>query len=337
MSDRTIVIAVHTPLLQVITNEAAEAKIRRLADRIVVVDSDQPWTKAELVAHLDGDVRGLITCWHSPAVDAEVLDVAPNLEIIGHSAGSVRHLLDRQVWARGVRVTHAAAVIGEAVAEYTLAVILAGLRRIVSYNRRLHVGAGWRDEFEGQWGRTLHGKRVGIVGASRVGRALVPLLKPFTPDIVLYDPYLTPEDARQLGVARVELDELLSGSDVVTIHAPAIPETRHMIGAVQFARMKPRALLVNSARSWVVDQQAMLDALLSDRIEAALDVFDQEPLPDDSPFRALPNVILTPHIAGLTVEHRQRQLELVADEFERHFGGEPLVHEIRLEDLDRLA
>ncbi|MBM4437632.1 MAG: hydroxyacid dehydrogenase [Actinobacteria bacterium] len=336
MSDRTIVISIETPLLRTIANEAAERKLRALG-RVVVNESDARWSKAELIAHLSPEVHALITSWGTAVIDADVLAAAPRLEVIGHAAGSIKRIYERVVWERGVKVTQANHVIAESVAEFTLGLILAALRRITTYNRRVQVAGPWRDEFPSQWGRSLYGKQVGIVGASQVGRRVVPLVRPFTSSIVVYDPFLPTASARELGVRPVALDDLMTGSDVVTLHAPILPETKHMIGAKQLVAMKEGALLVNTARSWLVDQQALLDVLVSGRISAALDVFDQEPLPDDSPFRALPNVILTPHVAGRTVESMARQVEAIADELTLHFSGQPMQHEIRLADLDRVA
>jgi phosphoglycerate dehydrogenase-like enzyme len=337
MAERSIVVAIHAPLRRSLSNPEAERGLQRLADRVVGTDGDQPWSTHELVAQLDGSVAGLITCWGSPPVDAEVLDAAPNLQIIGHAAGTVKRLLDREVWARGVRVTHAAATIAEAVAEYTLAAILAGLRRLPAYDARLHAGGPWRDDGEAQWGRSLYGKRVGIVAASQVGRRVIPLVLPFTRDVVVYDPYLTEQAASELSITSLELDELMATSDIVTLHAPILPATRHMIDRAQLGRMKPGALLVNSARAWLVDEQALLEVLRAGAITAVLDVFDDEPLPPDSPFRALDNVILTPHIAGKTFDIHHRLLQTVVEDFERHFSGRPLAHEVLASDLDRLA
>ena len=337
MAEGSIVVAIHAPLRQSISNAAADDALRRLAARVIANETDQPWSTHELVAQLEGSVAGLITSWGSPPVDAEVLDAAPNLQIIGHAAGTVKRLLDREVWARGVRVTHAAATIAEAVAEYTLTAILAGLRRLPAYNARLHAGGPWRDDAEAQWGRSLYGKRVGIVAASQVGRRVIPLVLAFTRDVVVYDPYLTEQAAGELNVVSLELDELMATSDVVTLHAPILPATRHMIDRAQLDRMKPGALLVNSARAWLVEEQALLEVLQTGAIAAVLDVFDDEPLPPDSAFRAIDNVILTPHIAGKTSDTHHRLLQTVVEDFERHFSDRPLAHEVLAADLDRLA
>ncbi len=337
MAAGTIVAAIHRPLRETITNPDTEARLRALADEVVFNEGEAPWTPAELHARLNADVRAVITCWGSPRIDAAALDLAPNLEIVGHAAGSVRPYVTREVWGRGVRVTHAADVIAEAVAEYTIGAILVGLRGFVP--RHAAVSAGqWKDPVGGtRPGGLLAGRRVGVVAASMVGRRVIPLLHAFTPDVALYDPHVDEAQAADMDVELLELDALLASSDVVTLHAPILPETRRMIGRRELALLTPGALLVNCARAWLVDQQAMAEALQAGRISAVLDVFDDEPTPDVSMFRGLPNVVMTPHVAGFTEETRPRQLAAVVDDVERHFSGHPLMYEVRREALDRMA
>jgi phosphoglycerate dehydrogenase-like enzyme len=135
----------------------------------------------------------------------------------------------------------------------------------------------------------------------------------------------------------VSLQELFARCSIVTNHAPSTPETRRMIGTAAFAAMHEGALFVNTARSWSVDPEALLGALRSGRISAALDVFDEEPLPAGSPFRALDNVILTPHIAGATVEARLRQGDLIAAEVRRFCAGQPMRYEVTAQQLEIMA
>lgn len=135
----------------------------------------------------------------------------------------------------------------------------------------------------------------------------------------------------------MDLDELLATSQVVALHAPVLPETRHLIGARELALMPDSAVLVNTARSWLVDQDALLAELRSGRLDAALDVFDLEPLPTDHPFRTLPNVLLTPHQAAGTVECRRRQGGIVLDEIARFAAGQPLRHAVTPAMLSRMG
>ncbi len=338
MERGTIVVAIERPLRELIANEHGEIALEALGYDLVSNESTEPWSVSDLIEQLDPSVRAIVTAWRSPRIDGVVLNAAPNLEIVAHAAGTVKPYYDAAVWRRGVRVTHAAPIIAEAVAEYTIGAILVGLRSFVT-NHAMVMRGEWKAAADnrGEVGGLLATRRVGVIAASQVGQRVIPLLRAFTSDIVLYDPFIDGDGARALGVERVDLDELMRTSDVVTIHAPVLPETWHMLGRQQLELMKPGALLVNSARSWMVDQGALCEVLFTGRINAVLDVFDEEPLPAGSPFRGLPNVVLTPHVAGFTAETRSRHLTSMVEELERHFAGCPLEHEIMLEDLARMA
>ncbi len=143
--------------------------------------------------------------------------------------------------------------------------------------------------------------------------------------------------AAELGVTKLELDDLFQSCPIIVIHAPTTPETRHMIGAPQLALLPDNGYLINTARSWVVDQVALLAELKTGRIRAALDVFDEEPLPLDHPFRTLPNVLLTPHIAGATEQTSRRQGACAVRDLENAFAGRPLAHEVTLDRYAILA
>lgn len=337
MATGTIVVTVHRPLREMTLKPEDEARLETLAAHVVSNDGDEPWTQDDLMEHLDPDVRAVITGWGSPKLNLEALAAAPNLEIVAHAAGTVRPYVDESAWASGIRVTHAADVIAEAVAEYTIGAILLGLRGFIEHQATLRAG-GWKQSSGGSnVGGLLAERRVGVVAASMVGRRVIPLLRAFTPDVVLYDPFVDEQEAAELGVQLADLDTLMRTSDVVTLHAPILPETHHMIGRRELDLMKPGALFVNCARAWLVDQDALLEILAAGRIEAVLDVFDDEPLPADSPFRDLPNAVLTPHIAGFTLETRARQMGRMVDEIARHFAGEPLRHEISRAQVERMA
>jgi phosphoglycerate dehydrogenase-like enzyme len=181
-------------------------------------------------------------------------------------------------------------------------------------------------------------RRVGLVGASFVGRRVIELLAPYDVEVAVYDPFLTAGDAAGLGVEKVDdLDALCASVDVLSLHAPDIEATRGMIGAAQLAALGDRATFVNTARPALVDQDALERELLSGRISAILDVTEPEPLPPDHPLLALPNVFVTPHVAGAMGNELHRLAELAVVEVERHAAGEPPLHPVRREDLDRIA
>jgi phosphoglycerate dehydrogenase-like enzyme len=181
-------------------------------------------------------------------------------------------------------------------------------------------------------------KRIGIVGASLVGRLLIERLRPFDVEVAVYDPYLDETGAHALGVERVEdLGNLCGSVDVLSLHAPDIPPTRGMIGAPQLARLHDGATLVNTARPALVDQSALLAELRTGRINAILDVADPDPLPAGHELLALPNVFVTPHIAGAMGAEVTRMSELAVVEVERYARGEPPRYPVVRADLDRIA
>jgi len=178
---------------------------------------------------------------------------------------------------------------------------------------------------------------IGIVGAGYVGLKVIHLLQAFGSTVLVFDPTVSPARAADLGVELRSLDDLLSSSDIVSLHAPVLPVTRGMIGAAQLARLRDGALFINSARAALVDEADLLSELQSGRINAALDVFETEPLPPDSPFRSLPNVILSPHAAGHTSDTYLRQGMAMVEEVGQYLRGEPLTYEVSAEMLPTMA
>jgi phosphoglycerate dehydrogenase-like enzyme len=180
-------------------------------------------------------------------------------------------------------------------------------------------------------------RAIGIVGASRIGRKVINLLKGLDCNVLLYDPFVTRDDPIAAGVELVELDVLMARSDVVSLHAPSLPSTRGMIGAKQLKLMRDGATFINTARGALVDEAALIAELQTGRISAVIDVTDPEIPPPDSPLFELPNVLLTPHMAGAVGSERARLGRLVANEIERFIAGEPLQFAVEARLLERLA
>jgi phosphoglycerate dehydrogenase-like enzyme len=292
-------------------------------------------TSDELAARISGfDV--VVTGWGTPPFTDEVLAAADRLRLIAHSAGSIKRMLPPAVFERGIAVTHAASAIAPAVAEMSLLLTLLMLRQAHRHHQALKAG-DWASARALPLGQELAGQSVGVVGAGYTGRCFIKLLRALDAEVWVYDPYLGHERAAELGVRKVGLDELLSNCPIVSLQAPATPETYHMIGARELSLLQDGAILINTARAWLVDQDALLAELRTGRIHAALDVFDQEPLPPDHPLRELDNVFLTPHIAGATVQARHRQGRVVVDEIRRFLNNEPLQYQITREMLDIMA
>ena len=278
------------------------ADLARLApvDEVVAPPcTDEQSLKAAYAQHAP-QAEALVTGWGTPPLTVELLDAAPRLKVLVHSAGSIKALVPPSTWERGIRVGTTNEALGIGVAETTLGMMIAGLKGF--FPARLWTAAGnWHSQTLGSDHvavREIFDVTIGLISASKVGRHVMRLLRNFEVNVLVYDPYLTPAEAGQLGATLVTLDDLIRRSDVVSLHAPAMPATRHMLGRAQFRAMKDHAIFINTARGMIVDEAALIDELKTGRISAFIDVTDPEPPAKDHPFRSLPNVVLTPHLAG---------------------------------------
>lgn len=281
-----------------------------------------------------GDADILISGWGSPRLTADVLVRAPRLRAVIHAAGTVKSLVSDAVWERGIVVSSAADANAGPVASYTVALIGLAARRTLT------MAAGYPGTWPGAADRSgADGLTVGIVGASRVGRRVMAELARSGAgyEVLLYDPYITDETAHRLGARRTGLAELCRLSRVVSVHVPLLPETKGLIDAAVLALLPDGGALINTARGAVVDTDALARECATGRIEAYLDVTDPEPLPMGHPLSALPNVLLTPHIAGAQGSEVRRLGQYAVEETERWVAGEPLLGEVTREALPRLA
>jgi phosphoglycerate dehydrogenase-like enzyme len=280
----------------------------------------------------------LITGWGCPAIDGEVLAIAPRLKLIAHAAGTVKGFLSPEVFDRGITVTHAAEANAVPVAEFTLAAILFTNKQVFRFrdiyrsDRSRARTAPLAAQPVGNFRRTI-----GIIGASRIGRRVIQLLKPFDFNVLLYDPFVHLWEAAELGVESVSLENLMRLSDVVSIHAPALPSTYGMIDRNRLSLMREGSTLINTARGIIVDEADLIDELCTGRINAVIDVTDPEVPEPTSPLYKLPNVFLTPHIAGAIGGERERLGEFIIEEIERYIAGRPLVSAINPFALERMA
>ncbi len=284
------------------------------------------------------DTNILITGWKCPKIESWMLDQAPGLDLVAHSAGSVKTLLPLDAYGR-VTVVSAAAAMAPAVAELALSAILMMLRRPHQYDAGIREGTlkAWGSSSGEILGREVCGSRLLVVGASRVGRSLVSFAKALGADVRVSDPYLASGDAADMGVVNDSLDALLPWCDVLSLHTPLTEETRGLIGPGQLALLRDGALVVNTARGALMDQGALLRELQNGRLNAALDVFEKEPLPAGDPLGSIDNVLLLPHMGAATEQARRRQGELVVEEIERFMTGRPLRHAVDVEQLAILA
>ncbi|MFF8593430.1 hydroxyacid dehydrogenase [Streptomyces sp. NPDC015220] len=282
------------------------------------------------------EVEVLVTGWGCPPLDAAALAALPRLRAVLHSAGSVRPLAGEALWERGIVVSSAAAGNALPVAEYTLAMILLAGKDVFTHRERFRVTHAHPSPDETAAIGNL-GRRVGVVGASRVGRRLLELLRPYDFEVLLHDPYVDAAEAAALGAEPVPLEELLRRSDIVSLHAPDLPGTRHLLDRHRLGLIRDGGVLVNTARGALVDHAALTEELVSGRLRAVLDVTDPEPLPAGSPLYRLPNVFLTPHLAGSLGNELERLGRIVADELDLLAAGLPPAHEVRHSDLTRVA
>lgn len=298
--------------------------------------------EGELIAEsLPGLVNGAvaaITGWGTPPLDEGLLAHATSLKLVAHAAGSVRHLVPFTAIEEGrLQVTHAAIHIGEAVSEFVMAQVLAFLRHPAELADGMRRNEPWFDLRSRLLGRLLGEQTVGLLGAGYIGRMMMRLFRGFNARVLVYDPYLTVPQAREMDVELCDLDDLLRRSDIVSLHVPSLPETRHLIGTDQLALIKDGALFINTARGAIVDEQALIAELRKGRFTAVLDVYEKEPLPHDSPLRTLPNAILAPHAAGHSHETYLRQGATAVDEVCRMLTGERYRYEVTKEALATMA
>ncbi|MEV8316401.1 hydroxyacid dehydrogenase [Streptomyces sp. NPDC059900] len=279
----------------------------------------------------------LVTGWGCPPLDAAALAAAPRLRAVVHTAGSVRGHITPECWERGIEVSSAAAANALPVAEYTVAMILLTGKHVMERAREFKA-LRRRDDWLGlSHGVGNYGRTVGILSASMIGRRVIELLRPYDLDVLLHDPYVSDGEARALGVRPVGIEELFAHSDVVSVHTPLLPATRGLVGRELIAAMRDQAVLVNTARGAVLDQDALTEAALAGRIRAVLDVTVPEVLPPEHPLWECDNVMITPHLAGSQGNEWGRLADLAVAELGRWAAGDGFAHAVRRERLAYLA
>ncbi len=315
----------------------ASQDIERLKGFAEVVNGPMPDGDPARVKEVIAGADGCITSWDIPLLTADLLDRAPSLKMIAHAAGSVKSIVTEAVWDRGISVSSAASAIAVGVAEHALGLMLSSMKRCYQLNDHIHNG-GWRDPVEMERIKETYRINVGVVGAGHAGRHFIRLLKCFDLETLLYDPFVSRHRAEEMGVVSCDsLDDMVRQSDVISLHAPSLPETHHMINAQNLKMMKDGAIIINTARGSLIDEAALYEELKTGRITACLDVTDPEPPAEDHPLRTLPNVIFTPHISGVSSNNIARVGNLAVMELERFFSGKPLEHQVTKEQLQQIA
>jgi phosphoglycerate dehydrogenase-like enzyme len=304
-----------------------------LPDPIRIDELDSPAARERLT---DADV--LITSWGVPRLTADRLAAAPRLRAVFHAAGSVRGLATDELWERDIVVTSGADANAIPVAEYTLAaIIFAGKKAPFLAADASTAYLGW-SHLSGFGDLSNFRRSIGIVGFSRTGRRVVELLRLLDgPNVLVADPYADAAAVAAAGAKLVDLDELLPQVDVLSLHAPALPSTHRMIGAAELAQLPDHATIVNTARGSLIDSAALAQECRSGRLFAILDVTDPEPLPAGSALRSVPNVMITPHLAGSLGSEIHRLTDHALDELTRWLAGEPLLGRITAETFPLTA
>lgn len=301
-------------------------EIDGLAARSAVDDHGSGLAKVEI----------LLTGWGCPRLDANVLDQAPRLRAVFHAGGTVKQHLDPAVFARGITVSSAAAANAVPVADYTMAMLILSAKQAFTRSRAYAEGTETPQYTVGE-DMGLAGSTVGIVGASRIGRLVINRLRTHEARILVADPNLNAPTAETLGVTQVDPDELCRRSDIVSMHAPALPETRHLLDARRLSMLRDGAVVINTARGTIVETDALTAECKSGRLGAILDVTHPEPLPAEHPLHHLPNVVVTPHLAGARGREVRWLGEFAVDEVERFVHGKPLLGLVREADLAHVA
>jgi phosphoglycerate dehydrogenase-like enzyme len=329
-----VALLLNRPMAESIFADADLSFLSKFADFNPVSSLPEKLTRERMAELLPG-ADACVTCWGTPSFTPELLAAAPGLKLIAHAAGSVKKLLPPEFWRTGCRVTSNSPVIAEEVAQTVLAFALTSEFRLWEYAADTRNG-GWKScQLKT---RRLAGLKVGLVGLSNVCREVIKLFKFFGCEIVVYDPYASPFELADLGVAGASLTDLLSTCDIVSLHAPANEDCRHMINGGNLPLLKDGALFINTARGMLVDEDSLLKELRTGRIFACLDVTDPENPPPDHPFRTLPNVVLTPHIAGGATENGRKRLGANAISETYHYLTKGLLkYEVREEMLEHMA
>lgn len=279
------------------------------------------------------DADGLF-CLLTDSVDERLMDAAPRLRVISNLAVGYDNIDVRAATERGITVTNTPGVLTEATADFTFALLMAAARRILDGDRAVRSGEWitWEPEF--LLGRDVHGSVLGIIGMGRIGEAVARRARGFDMNILYSDVDRNPWVEDELGAEWVDLAALLGRADFISVHVPLTPETRGLLGWCELDMVKPGAVLINTSRGEVVDEEALLHALGDGRLAAAgLDVFATEPLPTDHPLTRLDNVVLAPHLGSASVQARNAMARTAASNLLSGLRGQRPAHVVNPEVL----
>ncbi len=283
------------------------------------------------------DVGVIFSGWGAPVMDATFLAAAPKLRAVFYGAGSIKYFTSEAFWARDITVTSAYAMNAIPVAEFTLASVLLSLKRVWRFaleTKRL----GAFPQADGVKMAGAYGSKVGLISYGMIARLVRERLRPFDLEVLVYDPFLKPAQAAEADVKLVSLEKIFAECDVVSLHTPWLKETENMIRGAHFEKMKPGATFLNTARGAIVNEAELIEVFTRRTdLTALLDVTHPEPPVPGSPFYSLPNIVLTPHIAGSLEKECRRMGQLMIDEFDLWANGEVMKWGISKEKAAFLA
>ena len=322
-------VVVHRDLLEIIFSERDQQRLNSLGD-VRWTQSPKP-ISVEQACELLADCEIGLGGWDTPYPNAALMAACPQLRLWEHAAGSVKKMFGPHLKGRDIMIASCNPALAECVAEATLGIIILGLK---GYFEDVRKGRGqevppWTNS------RTLYGVTIGVIGASTVGRKVIEYLKAFPCRIMLYDPFVSEDQAERMGVhLSAKLLELCGTSDVVTLHTPHLPSTNKLLAAEHFQAMKEDAIFINTSRGQCINQAALIAELQKGRLVAYLDVSDPEPAPPDSPLRHLPNVYYSSHITGGMDKRLGRQ---AVDDIAAFIRGESPLWVVTEEMLSRIG
>lgn len=271
------------------------------------------------------DIDVLVCGWGTPCLTDEVLSKANRLKLVAYVAGSVANVVSDAMYNRGIRIVCGNEAFARSVAEAAVAYMLCARRYIPFYSSYIQEH-GWKSPVN--YGRALNDQTVGIVGYGSISRYLLELLRPFRVKIKLYSGHMTEEQASALGVEKASLEEIFSTCKVISLHCARNAKNYHMIDERLLRMMQNEAVLINTARGDIIDEEALIRVAREGKIRTMLDVFEEEPLPMNNGLRGLDNVILMPHCGGPTYDKRCDAARLVLDDILRLQQGLPLQNEV---------
>jgi D-3-phosphoglycerate dehydrogenase len=293
-----------------VADDVNEDKLAPLRDAGFEVVKETKLSPDDLALRL-ADADGVIVR-SATTITADMMDKAPRLRVIGRAGVGVDNIDVKAATAKGIVVMNAPDGNTITTAEHTIALLVSMARNVPQAHAKLQSGTWDKKSFVGV---ELNGKTLGVVGLGRIGKHVTQIARGFGMSILAYDPFISAEQAKELGIGLGTLDEVLQRADFLTIHTPVTDDTRGIIGREAFAKMKTGVRIVNCARGGLVDEAALLDAIKEGKVAAAaLDVFATEPLPPDSPLLGNPNIITTPHLGASTTEAQEGVAFTVAEQ-----------------------